>query len=71
MIYKDSPYWVPPLKIAVKDTLDVNKNPFFKHAWMYPLVAYQNGKCVGRVVGVIDDNHNKYHEEKTAFFGFY
>lgn len=69
-IYRDDPFWVPPLKIAVRDLLDVNKNPFFKHAFMYPLLAYRDGQCVGRVVGVIDENHNKFHEEKTAFFGF-
>lgn len=70
-IYKNDPNWVPPLKIAVLDLLDVNKNPFFKHAYMYPLLAFENGKCVGRVVGVIDENHNRFHHEKTAFFGFF
>lgn len=70
-IYKGDPNWVPPLKIAVRDMLDVNKNPFFKHAFMYPVLAYRDGECVGRVIGVIDETHNKYHEEKTAFFGFF
>lgn len=70
-IYKDDPHWVPPLKMAVRDLLDVNKNPFFKHAYMELLVAYKDGKCVGRVVGVVDENHNKYHSETTAFFGFF
>lgn len=70
-IYGSDPNWVPPLKIAVKDLLDVNKNPFFRHAYMYPLVAYRDGKRVGRIVGVVDDNHNRCHEEKTAFFGFF
>jgi GNAT superfamily N-acetyltransferase len=70
-IYKDDPNWVPPLRIAVRDMLDVRKNPFFKHAFMHPLLAYRDGVCVGRVVGVIDENHNKFHNEKTAFFGFF
>ena len=70
-IYGNDPNWVPPLRIAVRDMLDVNKNPFFKHAFMHPVNAYKDGKCVGRVVGVIDENHNKFHEEKTAFFGFF
>jgi ribosomal protein S18 acetylase RimI-like enzyme len=70
-IYKGDPNWVPPLKIAVKDILDVKKNPFFKHATMNPILAFEDGKCVGRIVGVIDDTHNKYHEEKTMFFGFF
>lgn len=70
-IYKDDPNWVPQLKIAVRDTLDVNKNPFFKHAYLYALVAYRDGQRVGRIVGVVDDNHNKFHKEQTAFFGFF
>ena len=70
-IYKNDPFWVPPLRIAVRDTLDTNKNPFFKHAYMVPLLAMKDDQVVGRVVGVIDDNHNKYHKETTAFFGFF
>jgi GNAT superfamily N-acetyltransferase len=71
-IYAGDACWVPPLRIAVRDLLDVRKNPFFKHAFMYPLVARDaQGKVLGRVVGVVDENHNKFHEEKTAFFGFF
>lgn len=70
-IYKDDPNWVPPLQIAVKDALDVNKNPFFKHAYMIPLLAYRGEELVGRVIGVIDDNNNKFHNEAAVFFGFY
>jgi hypothetical protein len=70
-IYNGDALWVPPLRIAVKDSLDVNKNPFFKHAFMHPVLAWKGDQCVGRVVGVIDENHNKFHEEKTAFFGFF
>lgn len=70
-IYKNEPCWVPPLKISVRNTLDVSKNPFFRHAIMYPLIAFKDGTCVGRVVGIIDDNHNRFHKEKMAFFGFF
>jgi hypothetical protein len=70
-IYHRDENWVPPLKIAVRDLLDVKKNPFFKHAEMYPLLCFQGKKCVGRVIGVVDEHHNRFHEEKTAFFGFF
>lgn len=70
-VYGKDPYWVPPLRITVKDALDVDKNPFFKHAYMLPLLAVKEGKVVGRAVGVIDDAHNKFHSEQTVFFGFY
>lgn len=70
-IYKNDKNWVPPLKIAVKDLLDVKKNPFFKHAEMLPLICLKDGKCVGRMIGVIDSDHNRFHEEKSGFFGFF
>ncbi len=70
-IYGNDPNWVPPLRIAVKDMLDVQKNPFFKHAFMNAWLAIQDGQVVGRIVGVVDDNHNKFHNESTAFFGFF
>ncbi len=70
-IYKDDPLWVPPLRIAVRDMLDVNKNPFFKHAFMYPVLAWKDGQCVGRMVGIVDENHNRFHDEKVVFFGFF
>ncbi|MBI4924857.1 MAG: hypothetical protein HY843_02950 [Bdellovibrio sp.] len=71
MIYLDYPHWVPPLRVAIKDMLNVRKNPFFKHAVMFPLLAYRGDECVGRIMGIIDDNHNNFHKEKTAFFGFF
>lgn len=69
-IYQGDANWVPPLRIAVRDMLDVTKNPFFKHASMHPVLAYRGNELVGRIVGVIDDTHNRFHEEKTVFFGF-
>ncbi len=69
-IYARDPHWVPPLRIAVRDLLDVAKNPFFKHAFMHPILAYKDGKCVGRIVGIVDEVHNDYQKETTAFFGF-
>jgi ribosomal protein S18 acetylase RimI-like enzyme len=70
-IYAKDPNWVPPLKIAMHDLLNVDKNPFFKHAYMHPVLAYDGEKLVGRAVGVIDDTHNKFHNEQVVFFGFY
>ncbi len=70
-IYGKDPFWVPPLQIAVKDSLDVDKNPFFKHAYMLPLLAFNGTRLVGRAIGVIDDAHNKFHSEQTVFFGFF
>jgi len=70
-VYENDPHWVPPLKIAVVEALSVDKNPFFKHAYMHPVLAYDGNRIVGRAVGVIDDAHNKFQGEQVVFFGFY
>ncbi len=70
-IYKNDPYWVPPLRIAVRDLLDVAKNPFFRHAERVGFLAYQGGECVGRIAAIIDQKHIEFHAEKCGFFGFF
>ncbi|PIV52607.1 MAG: hypothetical protein COY53_01555 [Elusimicrobia bacterium CG_4_10_14_0_8_um_filter_37_32] len=70
-IYEGNPYWVPPLLSEVKETLDSEKNPFWKHARKEIFLAKQNDRFVGRIVAVVDENHNNFHQERTGFFGFF
>ncbi|MCX5781161.1 MAG: hypothetical protein NT145_00415 [Elusimicrobia bacterium] len=70
-IYKGNQYWVPPLLSEVKETLDVNKNPFWEHAQREVFLARKDGKVVGRIVAIVDENHNNFHQEQTGFFGFF
>ena len=70
-IYKNNSYWVPPLLSEVKETLDKGKNPFWKHARREIFLARKDGKAVGRIVAIIDENHNNFHQDKTGFFGFF
>lgn len=70
-LYRGNPYWVPPLRIAVRDVLSVKKNPFFRHAKLLPLIAIRDREVVGRIVGVVDQAYNAFHQEQTGFFGFF
>jgi len=70
-IYKDDPNWVPPLLYDKKKLLNPKKNPFFKHAEMEFFLAYKENKIVGRIAAIKNDNHNKTHNDKIGFFGFY
>lgn len=70
-IYRGNPHWVPPLRSAVRELLDVNINPFFRHAFLFPILALKNGKTVGRIAGIIDESHNRFHQERVCFFGFF
>lgn len=64
------PAWVPPLRLTVEDTLDTQKNPFYKHAKIRLWNAYKDGKIVGRISATIDDRHNEFHGERVGFWGF-
>lgn len=70
-IYKDDPYWVPPLMMDKMKILNKEKNPFFKNADMELYMAYRDGKMVGRIAAIKNDMHNKYHNDKVGFFGFF
>jgi len=70
-IYKDYPLWVPPLKEEVKDILNLKKNPFWEHAERELFIVKNEGKTIGRVAAIIDQNHNNFHQEKMGFFGFF
>ena len=70
-LYEGDPYWVPPLRIAVRELLDREKHPFYQNASAEFFLARRDGKVVGRVAGIIDRTHNKVHQESAGFFGFF
>lgn len=70
-IYKNDPNWVAPLKFDVKNNLNPEKNPFFSHAKVELYLAEKDGEIAGRIAAIINDNHNKYYNDKVGFFGFF
>jgi len=70
-IYGTDPHWVPPLRIAVKELLDRAKHPFYANAEAEFFLARRDGRNVGRIAAILDRNHNKFHDEKAGFFGFF
>lgn len=69
-LYKKDPYWVGELKA---DTLKLLRpeNAFWKHARRKLLLAYKEGKIVGRLCVLVNDIYNEYHKENIGFFGFF
>jgi GNAT superfamily N-acetyltransferase len=69
--YKNNMNWVPPLISERMKILDVNKNPFFKHSKIRLFLAESGDEIVGRIAAIINDNHNKTHNDTVGFFGFF
>jgi hypothetical protein len=70
-IYRDYPNWVPPLLMDRRKLMDRAKNPFYQHAEAEFFLARRDGEIVGRIGAIINENHNKEHNEKIGFFGFF
>jgi len=69
--YKNDPNWVPPIIADRVKLLDTVKNPFYQHSIIQLFVAESNGEIIGRIAAIINDNHNKTHNDKVGFFGFF
>ena len=70
-IYKNNPYWVPPIIKDELQTLDKNVNPAFEHANARFFLAYKNGKIVGRVAAIINNYEVERQGLKKMRFGWY
>ncbi|MCS6902486.1 MAG: hypothetical protein RMJ98_22660, partial [Myxococcales bacterium] len=68
-IYRDDPNWIRPLDLELSERLSP-KNPFFLHAEGVLMVAYRNGKPVGRCTAQVDREHLARHRDGAGFFGF-
>lgn len=68
---KEFSKWVPPLRIAVKELLDVKNNPFYKRADIQLFIAYLNGKPVGRIAAIHNKGHNEFYKDTVGFYGFF
>jgi len=70
-IYRGDPYWVPQLRISTKELLDRGKHPFYANAEAEFFIARRDGRAVGRIAAIVDRGHDRFHEEKAGFFGFF
>lgn len=65
------PQWVAPLRVAVFDALDREKNPFYREADRELFLALRDGEVVGRIAAIENRAHNAFHSDRTGFFGFF
>lgn len=70
-LYADDKNYVPELFIAQRDLLTPGKHPFHKHSSVQLFLAYDNGKVVGRIAAILNNNHNAFNNARDGFFGFF
>lgn len=70
-IYTGDNKWAPPLKREVRHLLDTRRHPFWQFSHQALFLARRGPMSVGRIAGIIDENHNRYHKENAAAWGFF
>ncbi|SDS45872.1 hypothetical protein SAMN04515667_2225 [Formosa sp. Hel1_31_208] len=70
-LYKDSPYWVPPIIKQELETFNKDKNPIFKDAEARYFLAYKNNEIVGRIAAIINWLEVKDQNQKKMRFGWF
>ena len=53
-LYKDDPYWVPPLKGEALGLITPEKNGWYSHAKAQLFLAHEGGRIVGRISAHLD-----------------
>lgn len=71
-LYKDNPYYVPPLVIDDVNTLTPGRNPAFDFCECACFMAFDDatGKAVGRIAAIINHAVNKRKDVKELRFGW-
>jgi GNAT superfamily N-acetyltransferase len=70
-LYKNSPYWVPPIINDELENFNKETNPVFKHADATFWLALKNGKIVGRVAAIINWTEVNNQQLKKMRFGWF
>jgi hypothetical protein len=70
-LYKNDPYWIPPLLFDERNTLSQAKNPAFDHCIAKCWLAERDGAVVGRIAGIVNSAYNTLWNKRSARFGWF
>lgn len=69
-VHRNEPDWLPPIYMDEWELYDRKKNKSFGYADALILLAYRDGKPVGRIMGLINRRYNDIHNEQHGRFCF-
>ncbi len=70
-LYKDNPYWVPPIQGDIEFVMNREKHPFYRHSNADFLVVESEGEVLGRMAILQNKNYCDFHQQKIAFFYYF
>lgn len=69
-LYRNHPYWIPPLIREEITNFRRDRNPAFEHCTAKFWLAFRDGKPVGRIAGIINHRYVERWGNKFARFGW-
>ena len=70
-LYKDDPYWIPPLRQNQMELLNYKRHAYYEENKIQTFLASRGGQTVGRIAAVTNHAHNRQQKENLGFFGFF
>ncbi len=70
-LYRNDPFWIPPLRIDQKELVGYTKSPFYEHNAVQTFLAVQGNRPVGRIAAIDNVGHTQRYNDHTGFFGFF
>ncbi len=70
-LFKNNPYWVPPIISEEMEVFDSQKNPVFKNAAAHFFMAYRDSKPVGRIAAIVNWLEVKDQKKPKIRFGWF
>ena len=70
-LYKDNPYYCPPIVFDEVNTFNPKGNPALEVCDFVIYMAYRNGEIVGRIVGIVNHRANEAWGVKKCRFGWF
>jgi len=67
-LHRDHPLWMPPIYMDEWKYYDPKKNRAFTYCDATLVLAWKDGRLVGRAMGIINRRHNEMTRERTARF---
>jgi GNAT superfamily N-acetyltransferase len=70
-LYKNNPYWIPPIIAEELETFDKTKNPALQTAEAHFYLAYKDGKIAGKIAAIINWEEVTILEKRKVRFGWF
>ncbi len=67
-IYKNTPQWVPPLRLDERQRLNPKRYPFYQHSQAAFFLAYEGALPIGRIIVMDNRLYNEINYSHSAFF---